>query len=73
MTKAKGKPVLMRRVNLLWYPLTLIPLLALAYFSFAGALPPMMGLLSLFLLIFWVFSFGFALYETFRKRPDLRQ
>ena len=73
MSKNPSKPILMRKVHLIWYPVALVPILALAYFSFNGTLPMMLGLAAVFLLIFWIFSFGFALYETFRKRPDLRQ
>ena len=73
MTKVPAKPVLLRQVNLVWYPLTLVPLLALAYCSFTGALPSLVGLMALFLLLFWIFSFGFALYAKLRKPPELRQ
>ena len=69
MTKAVPKPILMKRVNLIWYPLALVPLLVLFYFSFTGVLPMMVGLVTVFLVCFWVFSFGFALYMTFRKPP----
>lgn len=72
MSKAP-RPVLMRRVNLIWYPVTLLPLLALFYFAFTGGLPIWVALIAVFLLLFWLFSFGFALYESLRKKPDLRQ
>ena len=72
MSKAP-KLVLVKQVNLIWYPLTLIPLLALLYFSFNGTLPMLVGLMSIFLLFFWIFSFLFALYAKFRKPPKLRQ
>ena len=72
MSKAP-KLVLVKQVNLIWYPLTLIPLLALLYFSFNGTLPMLVGLMSIFLLFFWIFSFLFALYAKFRKPPTLRQ
>jgi hypothetical protein len=71
---SKGpKPVLVKQVNLIWYPLTLVPLVALVYFSFNGTLPQIMGMIAIFLLIFWIFSFLFALYAKFRKPPKLRQ
>jgi hypothetical protein len=73
MSKISDRPVLISSVNFWWYPLTLIPLLALLYFSFTGALPLIVALISVFLLFFWLFSLGFALYARLRKPPKLRQ
>jgi hypothetical protein len=73
MSKASDRPILIKSVNLWWYPLTLIPLLAIFYFAFTGALPSIAGLIAVFLLFFWLFSLGFALYAKLRKPPTLRQ
>jgi hypothetical protein len=73
MSKAPDRPVLIKSINFWWYPLTLIPLLALLYFSFTGALPLIAAMISVFLLFFWLFSLGFALYAKLRKPPKLRQ
>ena len=74
MNRSEDKrPVMIRKVNLIWYPLTLVPLLAVLYFSFAGALPALVAPVALFFFFFWLFSLGFALYSKFRKPPELRQ
>ena len=73
MSKSPPRPVLLRRVNLIWYALAIVPLLALLYLSFTGVLPQLVAMLALFLIVFWLLSFGFALYETFRKKPEPRQ
>ncbi|HHY49140.1 MAG TPA: hypothetical protein GYA10_05270 [Alphaproteobacteria bacterium] len=73
MTSRPGHPLLIKRAKLVWYAITLPPLLALVYFSFSAALPPLVGLLALFLCFFWLFSFGFALSARFRKPPRPRQ
>ena len=38
-----------------------------------GQLPIVVLPLALFLLFFWIFSFGFAIYAKVRKPKDLRQ
>lgn len=74
MAGLKGKPILIERVRLWWYPLALLPILALFYAGFSGLLPSPFGLLGLFAVFFWVFSFGFAVASKLRKRPsDPRQ
>lgn len=73
MSKAPVRPVLVKRINLLWYPVTLMPLVALFLASAYGFLPALVGLFSVFLLFFWLFSFGFAVYSKFRKPKEPRQ
>ncbi len=74
MAELKNKPVLVERVRLWWYPLALVPILALFYAGFTGILPTLFGLAGLFAFFFWVFSFGFAILSKLRKRPsDPRQ
>jgi len=73
MSGDKSKRVLIRQVNLIWYPVALVPLVALFLASAYGYLPVLAGLLSVFLLFFWLFSFGFAIYSKFRKSKEPRQ
>lgn len=74
MTRAP-RPILVRSVNFVWYPLMLVPILALLYFSFSGALPALVAPLALFAIVFWLCSLGFALWVRFIRRqpPELRQ
>jgi hypothetical protein len=65
---ADNAPPLIRRVNFVWYPLALVAILALGWLSLAGVLPAMLLLIDVFLLFFWVFSLGFALYERFVRK-----
>ena len=69
----KARQVLIRKVNLLWYPVALVPLVALFLMSAYGYLPMLVGLFAVFLLFFWLFSFGFAVYSKFRKPKEPRQ
>jgi hypothetical protein len=73
MKGARNKEVLIRQVNLLWYPVALVPLVALFLASAYGYLPALVGLFTVFLLFFWLFSFGFALYSKYRKLKEPRQ
>ena len=69
MRGPKSKEVLLRRVDLLWYPLALVPILALFVASAYGYLPMLVGLFAVVLLLFWLLSFGFAIYSKLRKLP----
>jgi hypothetical protein len=71
----ENAPPLLRRVNLLWYPVLLVPILGALYLGLNGTLPAMTAVISFFLFCFWFFSLCFALYEKLRKRKpvDFRQ
>ncbi len=73
MKGGRNKEVMIRQVNLLWYPVALVPLVALFLLSAYGYLPMLAGLFAVFLLFFWLFSFGFAVYSKFRKSKEPRQ
>lgn len=73
MKGSAPRDLLIRRVNLLWYPVALVPLVALFLASAYGYLPALVGLFAVFLLFFWLFSFGFAVYSKFRKPREPRQ
>jgi len=76
-TAAKARPVPRRPprpsglagVRLRWYPLALLPLLLLIGLPILGVAPLLLLPLGLFLLFFWIFSLGFAIYARSRKSP----
>lgn len=70
MSSRRPRPVLIRRVHLIWYPLTLLPILALFFAAATGYLPPLIALVALFLFFFWLSSLAFALYQRLRKPKD---
>ena len=70
MRDARPRNILIRRVNFLWYPLTLPPIAALFIAAAYGYVAPWFGLIGLFGLIFWLFSLLFALYSQVRKPPN---
>jgi len=74
MAELRNKPVLIRRVNLVWYGVAIVPILALVYLGFSGILSPLVGIGGLFALFFWLFSLVFAIASLMRKPPaDPRQ
>jgi len=74
MAELKNKPVLVGKVDLWWYGIALLPILALIYLGFSGILSQFIGLLGLFAFFFWLFSLVFAIASKLRKRPkDPRQ
>ena len=73
MSRRQPRPVLVRSVHLIWYPLTLLPIVALFFAAGAGYLPPLVALAALFLFFFWLSSLGFALYQRLRKPKDGRK
>ena len=73
MTRKRRPPATLRSVNLLWYPLALLPILGLAIASLIGWLPLIVFAITLFFLFFWIFSFGFAVYAKLKRPKDLRQ
>ena len=73
MSRRRPRAILIRRVSLIWYPVLLVPVVALFLASAYGYLPGMVGPLALFLLFFLLFSFGFAVYAKLRQPKDLRQ
>ena len=69
MRDARPRDVLIKRVNFIWYPLVLVPLLALFAAAAYGYLPYWFALIGVFGLIFWLSSLLFALYALVRKSP----
>ena len=69
----KGRRLGGDRISLAWYPPALLVVIALLVLPVTGQLPIVVLPLALFLLFFWIFSFGFAIYAKVRKPKDLRQ
>ena len=61
-------PALLQRVNFLYYAISLIPIVAVVYLGITGVIPQFLAILGLFAFFFWIFSFLFALYETWKRR-----
>jgi hypothetical protein len=55
-----------------WYPLALIPTIGLVGLPLLGWLPILVLPFGLFLLFFWIFSFGFAVYAKTRSPKEPR-
>jgi hypothetical protein len=68
MTSRSQRDILVRRVNFLWYPLALVPIVAVFFAAAYGYLPFFFGLIAFFGLVFWLFSLGFALYAALRRK-----
>ncbi len=73
MRGPRSRPATLRRVNLLWYPVALIPIIALGGATLLGGLPILLFPIALFFLFFWLFSFGFAVYAKLQKPKEPRQ
>lgn len=74
MAELRNRPILVKRVSLWWYAFAILPIVAVVYMGFSGILSPIIGLIGLFALFFWIFSFGFAIASKLRKPPpDPRQ
>jgi hypothetical protein len=72
MRRRQPRPIMIRSVRLRWYPLLLLPIIALFVAAAAGHLPPLAVLVGMFLFFFWLSSLGFALYHRLRKPKDTR-
>lgn len=73
MTRHRAHRLGLRRVNLAWYPLALLPILLLVGAPLAGWLPILVLPFGLFFLFFWLFSFGFAIYGKLTTAKEPRQ
>jgi len=70
MNDVRPRNVIVKRVNFLWYPLTLLPIVALFFAAAYGYISPWFGLIGFFAGMFWLFSLLFAVYSLFRKPPN---
>jgi len=73
MSPRRGPPATLRNVRLWWYAVAAIPIALLIYAPLMGWLPAALIVVGLFLLFFWIFSLGFAIYAKLRAPKDLRQ
>ena len=60
-------------VRLWWYAIAVVPIALLVGAPLMGWLPGEVIVVGLFLLFFWIFSLGFAIYARVSKPRDLRQ
>jgi hypothetical protein len=73
MKRSANRPILVRRVNLWWYVLALLPIVLLGWLSLINLIPALMMPLVLFALVFWLASFVMAVIAKLRTpRPEPR-
>ena len=73
MTRKKAPPSTLNSVNLLWYPVALAPIVLMIITALVGWLPVLAFPIALFFLLFWIFSFGFAVYAKLKRPKEPRQ
>ena len=74
MRGSANRPVLIGRINLWWYTVALVPLLALGWLAVGNIVPAIFLPIVLFLFVFWLSSFVFAVVGKLRgPRPEPRQ
>ena len=71
MTKRAARPLLVGKVQLRWYALAILPILAAVWFGFTGVLAPYLGLIGLFACVFWLTSLIFAIASKLSKRSKV--
>ena len=70
LDRAANRPILVHRVQLRWYLLALVPLLALGWLALRNLIPSLFMPLILFALVFWLASFLMAVIAKLRApRP----
>lgn len=70
MQRASNRPILVRRVQLFWYLLALLPILGLGWLALNNLIPGMFLPLVLFASIFWLTSFVMAVIAKLRSPKD---
>jgi hypothetical protein len=66
LARAANRPILVRRVQLRWYLLALLPILALGWLALRNLIPALFMPLILFALVFWLASFVMAVIAKLR-------
>ena len=66
LDRAANRPILIRRVQLRWYLLALVPILALGWLALRNLIPSLFMPLVLFALVFWLASFVMAIFAKLR-------
>jgi len=70
LARAANRPILVRRVQLRWYVLALVPILGLGWLALRNFVPALFMPLILFALVFWLASFVMAIFAKLRTRPE---
>ena len=73
MARAPRPPTSLTSVRFWWYAVALVPIALLILAPLQGWVPGEVIVAGGFLLFFWLFSLGFAIYARLTKRPELRQ
>jgi len=73
MARPPKPPTSLSTVRLWWYAVAVVPIALLIAAPLMGWLPGEVIVAGLFLLFFWIFSLGFAIYARVSKPRDLRQ
>ena len=79
LARSSNRPILVRRVQLLWYVAALVPILGLGWLAAMNLIPSLFLPLVLFAFIFWVASFVMAVIAKLRapsiakSAPESRQ
>jgi hypothetical protein len=66
LARAANRPILVRRINLWWYVLALVPILGLAWLAAQNLVPGLFLPIVLFALVFWASSFVMAIVAKLR-------
>jgi uncharacterized Tic20 family protein len=66
-------PATLRVVRLSWYAVALVPIVLLVLAPLEGWVPGEIALIGLFLAVFWIFSFAFAIYARVNRPKEPRQ
>ena len=70
LQRAANRPLLVTRINLWWYALALIVIMALGWLALNNLIPGMFLPLVLFASIFWLTSFVMAVIAKLRTPKD---
>lgn len=65
-------PILVKRINLVWYAVALLPIVAFTYFGLTSDWW-ILALLAIFCMVFWVVSLVFAIWRLLNPPRELRQ
>jgi len=66
LARSANRPILVRRVQLFWYALALVPILGLGWLALQNLIPSLVLPLILFALVFWIASFVMAVIARLR-------
>ena len=73
MKRVRAHDQVMTRIRLWWYGVAIVPVLLMGWLGLGGKLPAIVVPFALFLFVFWLFSFIFALIGRMRMPREPRQ